>query len=511
MRWLLGLAIGAVLWGAVGCGVDPGETGGSGGGGGGTTGSGGGSPCDDPANGPVPESCGVWVSVSLGNDANPGTQGEPVASLAQAVELARGATEHVYACAETWTDSLILPGNMGLHGGFDCENGWAYLGKKKRSMLTTPPDQIALVVRDDGSGGKATITDFQIEAAAAAKPGGSSIGILVRDTVPLSVYRCEVIAGDGADGLDGTAPADPAADGAPGNAGDAACSAAVSKGGVSVETACEVGGSSKGGAGGDGAQLTAGNGAAGEPATGNPEDGAAGIGEVNAMVCTDGKPGANGAAGEFGLGAKGFENKYLGRLTVDGYVGMAGEDGKPGAPGQGGGGGGATLGSAAVCGAANPGGAAGGSGGNGGCGGKGGGGGQPGGASIAVALLNKFGFYDSQLYTGNGGKGGDGVPGQLGGAGGDGAPGGPGMGTVKTACAGGKGGVGGKGGWGGGGLGGASVVIGMIAPEGNAVIGSDNDSGKHAGQPGDRGVGDPMHVASLGREGQAGNEAVFAP
>ncbi len=144
------------------------------------------------------------MSVSQGDDANPGTQASPVASLTHAVELAKGDTEHVYACAETWSEPLVLPGNMGLHGGFDCENDWVYLGKQKRSILATAPDEIALVVSDDGSGGKATVTDFHVEAADAVKPSGSSIGVFVRDTVPLWLYRCEVVSGSAADGLDGT-------------------------------------------------------------------------------------------------------------------------------------------------------------------------------------------------------------------------------------------------------------------------------------------------------------------
>ncbi len=482
MRWLLGLTIGAALGGAVGCGVDPSGTGG--GGGTGTGGNGGASPCDDPVNGPVPEDCGVWVSASQGNDANPGTQAKPVASLAHAVELARSATGHVYACAETFGDPLVIPGNIGIHGGFDCENGWAYLGTKKRSILASPPDEIALVVSDDGNGGISNVTDFHIESADAAKPGGSSIAMLVRKGMGLIVRRCEVFAGDAMDGADGT-PADPqdnpASDGPPGNVGAAACSASLSKGGTSPESACASGATSKGGSGGDGAPMTATDGASGEPPTANPAEGAGGLGEANAPVCTDGKPGAVGAVGEHGKGAQGLTDEvlgqHLGRLTPNGYEGMAGEDGQPAAPGQGGGGGGATFGSVAVCGASKPGGAAGGSGGAGGCGGQGGRRWAARRRQHRCGPAGQTRVLRVAHVRGQRGNGGNGAPGQPGGQGGAGGPGGAGSGTIKAACAGGPGGNGGRGGWGGGGQGGPSAGLAYGETQVNLwLLGTDPDS-----------------------------------
>lgn len=511
MKWLLSLTVGAMLGTGVGCGTDPSGT--SGGGSGGSTGTGGASPCDDPANGPVPETCGIWVSASLGDDANPGTQASPVASLAHAVELAKEQTGHVYACAETWSEPLVLPGNLGLHGGFDCADGWKYLGKDKRSTLAPEPDEVPLIVSDDGSGGKATVTDFHVEAAAAVKPSGSSIGIFVPETVTLWLYRCEVIAGNGADGLDG-APADPenkpAPDGPAGNTGADACSAAVSKGGTSPEAACETG-NSRGGAGGDGSTMVAADGAAGEPATGNPDEGAGGLGEENSPMCTDGKMGADGAAGKDGAAALGFTSNHQGRLTMDSYLGTAGEDGGPGAPGQGGGGGGATFGSAAACGVALPGGAAGGSGGSGGCGAKGGGGGQPGGASIAVALRSRLAYFETQLIAGNGGKGGDGAPGQAGGSGGKGGAGGTGFGAVKPGCSGGMGGDGGRGGWGGGGQGGPAMPVALVEVEGNWQLGTDDTSVLFGGEGGFGGLGNPTDPATRGWQGNTALVGVLNP
>src|SRR5690606_35755345 len=106
LRWMVALA--AVN--AVGCGVDPGETSNGGsagtGGAGGSSASGGtgGAPdCpEDPALGPVPPECGIWVSASQGLDANAGTQAASVRTLARAIVLAAEGPRRVYACNETW-------------------------------------------------------------------------------------------------------------------------------------------------------------------------------------------------------------------------------------------------------------------------------------------------------------------------------------------------------------------------------------------------------------------------
>ena len=111
-----------VCLGVIGCAGPPGE---SSTGAAGSAGSGGTTPgCpDDPLLGPVKEECGIWVSAGMGKDTNDGTQAAPVASLTHAIELAAQGPGHVYACAETWTDALVIPGNVSLHGGFDCAKG----------------------------------------------------------------------------------------------------------------------------------------------------------------------------------------------------------------------------------------------------------------------------------------------------------------------------------------------------------------------------------------------------
>src|SRR5262249_47271244 len=161
------------------------------------------------------------------------------------------------------------------------------VGEGAKAMLVTPPDAYSMIWVDGGPNMTPFLTDFYVEAADATKPGGSSIGVYVRDeSVYLHIKRCEIITGNGADGLDGT-PADSkqhAEPGTAGNDGGDACSAPISKGGAAPESACPSG-SSKGGAGGDGGPMIAADGADGEPAD-NPPSGAGGLGEGSAPACT---------------------------------------------------------------------------------------------------------------------------------------------------------------------------------------------------------------------------------
>ena len=446
MKWLSLLAVGLASAASTGCG--PTET----------------APpplsCGDPAMGEVDEQCGIWVSASLGDDANPGTQAAPMASLTAAAAVAYEKQRSVYACGELWTEPLILPKNVGLYGGFDCQHDWTYVGQPQRSRVETGPDQIPL--KTSGRAGTLLISDFEIYAADATIPGGSSIAVMVTDDNDVTFQRCTILAGDAADGLDGEAIEEAAAAGAAGNPGVDACTTAGGPGGAAVETDCGQGVTSRGGKGGDGGTALATGGEPGTPTPAvekdpnDPQDGDGGIGQVGAEGCTPGEPGANGADGDGADFVKG-----LGTLSAEGFTGLNGLDGKDGMPGQGGGGGGGARGAAMVCGAASPGGAGGGSGGSGGCGGKGGRAGQFGGSSFALVLISTGSLLvsDSEIWIGAGGRGGDGAPGQPGGAGGQGGPGGAAQATLQPGCQGGAGGNGGKGGGGGGGNGGHSVHV----------------------------------------------------
>jgi hypothetical protein len=420
----------------------------------------------DPADGEVAEACGVWVSASLGDDAFPGTQAQPLRTLQQAIDLARHGSRRVYACGEEFAEAVELPPGTSLFGGFDCEDGWAYTGLEHRAVIAPGPGLIA--VRWQKGSGSTRVGDVLVRSAGAVEPGGSSIAMLFEDFAEGSLRRSEIRAGDGADGADGEDgdhAGAPANKGLPGTDGADACTDEIGLGGAQAYVACADGQFSTGGQGGDGGEQSATGGLSGlQPPAPNPMGfGEGGKAETAPWACTAGSGGAQGPHGMDGSAAVG-----AGSISEIGYTGVAGQDGTPGLPGQGGGGGGASFGKALVCGAAPHGGAGGGAGGAGGCGGKPGKGGQAGGSSIGMIVLESLvELQGVVIEAGDGGRGGRGGALQQGGLGalpGQGGLGfGSGPGGVKSGCAGGAGGNGGNGGNGGGGHGGHSIAVASFA------------------------------------------------
>lgn len=492
-----------------------GEAGSGGAGGGG--GEGGGAVCpEDTIDGVVVDTCGVWVSAALGDDANPGTQEQPVRTLARGIELADPKNlgpARLYACGgekAEYVEWVTLPSGISLYGGFDCQDGWRYVGWEKRAFLRAAATHPALTLTEGEH--ESMIRDLRVRSDDATEPGESAMAVMALPGSKADLRRMEIDAGDGADGLDGEDGSHngvPAQKGLAGNDGMDACVADPGIGGAAVMALCD-GPGSIGGAGGDGNAIAASDGADGWPGDLNlPEYGVGGNGEDAAQgtLCTGGAHGAHGNDGQHGKGAG---SGLVGTLTKDGYFGVSGEDGQPGQPGQGGGGGGASLG--AACGAAPFGGSGGGSGGSGGCGGKGGQGGRPGGSSIGIASLsNGISAEEITIRTGNGGKGGNGGAMQPGGQGG--LPGyggtGTGAGGAKNGCGGGIGGHGGSGGHGGGGHGGHSVAVahvpgtGVKSPQLLTVIHGDEGLGGLGG--------DPDAAVGKAEGGDAGDSLVLNP
>src|SRR4029078_7412923 len=86
----------------------------------------------EPVGGVLGPECGVWVRSSLpGNDANPGTRGEPVKTIKTAISWAQKRSKPIYACGETYVEDVRLPAGVSLFGGFDCDDDWAYVGVAK--------------------------------------------------------------------------------------------------------------------------------------------------------------------------------------------------------------------------------------------------------------------------------------------------------------------------------------------------------------------------------------------
>ncbi len=161
----------------------------------------------------IEDACGVFVSASEGSDSNGGNaKSQPVATLKKAIELAKG--RPIYACADAakaFSGAVTLDGDALIFGGLDCAS-WKYVAGTK-TKWTAGADAVPLHVTANGS---AVVADFVIEAANAAKEGGSSIAIVAEANGYVDLSRCEVKAGDG---MAGVTPEAPMGSGTPGDAG----------------------------------------------------------------------------------------------------------------------------------------------------------------------------------------------------------------------------------------------------------------------------------------------------
>ena len=393
----------------------------------------------DPAMGAVDGSCGVFVSSSMGDDKNDGSQGKPFATLGAA--LSKAGSGRVYACGEQFKETLTLSAGVTLYGALACSNGWTYDAGKK-TVLTAEADAIPLTLASTAMG--AEVLDVAVSAANATKPGGSSIAVVV-DHATATFTRCSFVAGAAMDGDPGTSGGMPAMQAKPGLKGDDAGTMGTLNGGPGASNAtCGL----KGGNGGDGGLLSSPPGSDGTQGDGT-QGGAKGSGQTLTAACS------NGANGNLGMKVSdGLLTPGIGTIEASGYHGIDGQPGMNGTNGTSGGGGGGSM----AMGTAH--GAGGGGGGAGGCGGMLGTGGKAAGSSIALMSLSaKVTLASCTLDPGKGGKGGAGGDGQFGQPGGlQGNGGMAGLGASK-GCAGGAGGDGGNGGNGSGGLGGHSLGI----------------------------------------------------
>ena len=267
----------------------------------------------DPTSGPAEDDCGIFVSVSIGNDENPGTSDLPVRTFARAISLAQSGPMRVYGCAELFSEAVNVPSGVDVWGGLDCAHDWSYIGADRPTVLAPAPDLVPLQVK--AGRGISNLFDLRLEAADASVPGGSSIAMLVLTGAAVELRRSELVAGDGAKGAPGDRGGElPAKGGAPGNSGAAACSADSVLGAPPVITACgEV--QTIGGKGGDGNATRGGSGNDGQPEpVPNPDGrGLGGAGEVIGAQCWSGEDGENGTDGAHAEGARG-----AGRITFAG-------------------------------------------------------------------------------------------------------------------------------------------------------------------------------------------------
>lgn len=409
----------------------------------------------------------------LGNDSQPGSMNQPVATLAKGVELASrySPSKDVYVSKGTYVLSatLQLATGVSIYGQYDAAAGWQRTASNETAVRGP-----STAIRAAGLDRETHLEGLRIIAASASAVGESSYAIRGLNLTGRLFVRYNVIeAGAGAPGSAGS----PGVSGQPGGPGengqDGEDGGYAGSGGSSP---CgRVGG--RGGPGGYNSPGWWGAGGMGwDGYAGTP--GAPGQGGWMGPPCDDSEQGEHGVDGRTGVsGSNGPATTDYGTVVGDEFVpsqGNAGTSGISGGGGGGAGGGGANQFVYFGCGAYIGGG--GGGGGGGGCGGTAGGGGSGGGGSFGVFLVNGTATVSGNRFTtGNGGNGGNGGSGGLGGLGGDAGPNGAGWKYAAPGGNGGRGGDGGAGGSGSGGPGGHSIGIFLksspqVSVEGNTMF-----------------------------------------
>ncbi len=396
---------------------------------------------------------GVFVS-STGNNADPGTYDQPVATLAQGLVLASSLSRrYVFISTGTYAAAPTFPGNLEIRGGYTPGTTWTRTaGNYSVFNSGLLP---ALVVNVSVP---TLVSGVRVVASNQISPGASSIALRVlNSTSAVQFVDCQFAAGSGGNGSNSVA----------GVAGGNASTGSGQSGGAGGLP----GGGNGGAGGGGGIANNGGPGASGGNFCGSNSGGFGGTG----FTCATGGTGGNGfntcssVDGTNGSTVSGFGTAPGGVWTPS--PGNAGANGLPGAGGGGGGGGGGQF-TGFLCGVNANGGPGGGGGGGGGFG-TGGAGGMGGGASMAVLLYNSSPIFTSCTFTtssgGAAGAGGNGGGFGLGAFGAGGLPGQTGAGPGGNGAIGIRGGAGGGGG---GGAGGVSIGIAVTGTSGPSIIGA---------------------------------------
>lgn len=376
---------------------------------------------------------GFFVSGDDGsNDDGDGSRSSPFTSIPFAINQIQGPNYDIYVKSlsdgQSYLESeTITPQtSISLYGGFG--DNWVRDVTNNRTKI-----QGAAIAIEFGTVlEEAWFSGFDLTAADASKPGGSSVDVVVRGDNVLHIEDNTISAGNGA-ASDGSTPGGSSYGvslyGRENvvvaintiNAGNGGAGSRGGKGGngASATTNGSNGSGGNGGSGGKGAASSANGGSSGDGGKGLiPQDGKAGGGvgggigdKIGAGRVGDGGGGAGGKGGDGGAGGAG-----AGSVSNEGLY-----DPLNGEPGSGAGNGGGGAGGVGLTGGA------GGGAGGGGQGGAGGAGGLGGGASIGILVSNvqSATIEYNQIVTqtgGSGGNGGSGVTGGSGSKGGVGAP-----------------------------------------------------------------------------------------
>ena len=107
------------------------------------------------------DSLGVFVRTD-GDDAAAGTKAAPLRTLAKAIQMAAAQQKRVYACSQTFTEALVVPGGVEIYGGLACTTDWSW----KSGEVTRIEAPAALAVRIAGGGAPALLSHLLITSIA---------------------------------------------------------------------------------------------------------------------------------------------------------------------------------------------------------------------------------------------------------------------------------------------------------------------------------------------------------
>ena len=239
----------------------------------------------------------IFVSPS-GDDGADGSQAEPVASFAAALELVEpeGNRRAIVIAEGTYSLDGIgqVPAGVSLHGGFRNDGRWT----RDAEARATFGETVAPLVIGGGSG--VTIEGLELSTQSRDVdrdgPGAAAVGLVIRDGTGVRGHNLIVRAGQGSDGVAGR----PGLDGAVGGNGGRGGNGCEDSSGI-----CDNCDRPRGGTGGSSPCGSSG-GAGGTPGKGEGNGsagarGAPGLGEA-AEGFPEGENGAGGAAGQSGGG-----------------------------------------------------------------------------------------------------------------------------------------------------------------------------------------------------------------
>ncbi len=147
----------------------------------------------------INEAAGVFVSATHGSLAGDGSMAKPMSSLAAGIAAAKSSHKRVYACAETYAESISLQDGVSVFGYFDCGNGWSVGAAHAKVAPSTSPAAKASNITNP-----TRVEAVDIVAPDFSTSSQSSIGLIVDASPALTIIHATIHAGTGGKGDDGT-------------------------------------------------------------------------------------------------------------------------------------------------------------------------------------------------------------------------------------------------------------------------------------------------------------------